>query len=80
VSKRPEPGVRIRCSPGSTTILPVDGGDFELWQTFDRCYCHAPFHPTDPNLILHHEPHLGQLGFEQCAARLCDGQVAALSV
>lgn len=32
--------------------LPVDGGDFETWQTFDRCYNHAQFHPTDSNLVL----------------------------
>ena len=32
--------------------LPVNGGDFEVWQIFDRCYNHAQFHPTDPNLVL----------------------------
>jgi hypothetical protein len=32
--------------------LPVDGGDFEIWQTFDRCYNHAQFHPTDSDLVL----------------------------
>jgi hypothetical protein len=32
--------------------LPVDGSDFELWQTFDRCYNHAQFSPTDPDLAL----------------------------
>jgi hypothetical protein len=32
--------------------LPVDGGDFEIWQTFDRCYNHAQLHPSDPDLVL----------------------------
>jgi hypothetical protein len=32
--------------------LPVDGGDFEIWQIFDRCYNHAQFHPHDPDLVL----------------------------
>lgn len=32
--------------------LPVDGGDFELWHTFQRNYNHAQFSPTDPNCVL----------------------------
>ena len=32
--------------------LPVDGGDFQMWQRFDRNYNHAQFSPTDPNLVL----------------------------
>ena len=33
--------------------LPVDGiTPFRLWQSFDRCYNHAQFSPTDPDLIL----------------------------
>ncbi len=32
--------------------LPLDGGDFELWQTFDRCFNHAQFNPKDPELAL----------------------------
>ncbi len=32
--------------------LPVDGGDFELWQRFDRNYNHAQLSPTDPDLAL----------------------------
>ena len=32
--------------------LPIDGGDFQLWQRFDRNYNHAQFSPTDPNLAL----------------------------
>ena len=32
--------------------LPLDGGDFRLWQTFDRCYNHAQFSPTDPDVQL----------------------------
>ncbi|MEW5716997.1 MAG: hypothetical protein AB1817_00060 [Chloroflexota bacterium] len=32
--------------------LPVDGGDFQMWQRFDRNYNHAQFCPTDPNLVL----------------------------
>ena len=33
--------------------LPLDGKTpFRLWQTFDRCYNHAQFSPTDPDLIL----------------------------
>ena len=32
--------------------LPVDGGDFQLWQRFDRNYNHAQFSPTDPDLVL----------------------------
>jgi hypothetical protein len=32
--------------------LPLDGGDFQMWQRFDRNYNHAQFSPTDPNLVL----------------------------
>jgi len=32
--------------------LPVDGGPFQVWQTLDRCYNHAQFSPTDPDLAL----------------------------
>jgi hypothetical protein len=32
--------------------LPLDGGDFELWQRFDRNYNHAQFSPVDPDLAL----------------------------
>ncbi len=32
--------------------LPVDGGDFQLWQRFDRNHNHAQFSPTDPDLVL----------------------------
>jgi hypothetical protein len=32
--------------------LPIDGGDFQVWQTFDRCFNHAQFSPTDPDLAL----------------------------
>ncbi|MFA6288046.1 MAG: hypothetical protein WC661_11735 [Opitutaceae bacterium] len=32
--------------------LPLDGGDFKVWQTFDRCYNHAQFSPVDPDLVL----------------------------
>ena len=32
--------------------LPLDGGPFRLWQVFDRCYNHAQFSPTDPDLAL----------------------------
>jgi hypothetical protein len=32
--------------------MPVDGGDFQMWQRFDRNYNHAQFCPTDPNLVL----------------------------
>jgi len=33
--------------------LPIDGTTpFRLWKKFDRCYNHAQFSPTDPNLIL----------------------------
>jgi hypothetical protein len=32
--------------------LPVDGGDFHLWQRFDRNYNHAQFSPTDPDMVL----------------------------
>lgn len=30
--------------------LPVHGGDFEMWQHFDRRYNHGVFSPTDPDL------------------------------
>lgn len=47
--------------------LPLDGGPFRLWQTFDRCYNHAQFSPTDPDLILiaqdgWHDPVTGAKG------------------
>jgi hypothetical protein len=32
--------------------LPLDGSGFRLWQQFDRCYNHAQFSPTDPDLLL----------------------------
>lgn len=32
--------------------LPVDGGDYHLWQRFDRNHNHAQFSPTDPDLVL----------------------------
>lgn len=32
--------------------LPLDGSDFQLWKTLDRCYNHAQFSPTDPDLAL----------------------------
>jgi hypothetical protein len=32
--------------------LPVDGGDFQMWQRFDRNYNHAQFSPVDPDLVL----------------------------
>ncbi len=32
--------------------LPLDGTDFQLWKTFDRCYNHAQFSPTDPDFAL----------------------------
>ncbi len=32
--------------------LPLDGGDFQVWQRFDRHYNHAQFSPTDPDLVL----------------------------
>ncbi len=32
--------------------LPVDGGDFQHWHTFDRNNNHAQFSPTDPDLVL----------------------------
>jgi hypothetical protein len=32
--------------------LPLDGSGFRLWQTLDRCYNHAQFSPTDPDLML----------------------------
>jgi len=33
-------------------LLPIDGGDFEVLQSFDRCYNHAQMSPTDPDLAL----------------------------
>lgn len=47
--------------------LPVDGGDFQMWQRFDRNYNHAQFSPADPDLVLfaeenHPDPITG-LGF-----------------
>lgn len=32
--------------------LPIAGGDFEVWQSFDRCYNHAQFSPTEHDLAL----------------------------
>lgn len=32
--------------------MPIDGGKFELWQQFKRCYNHGQFSPTDPDLML----------------------------
>ncbi len=32
--------------------LPVDGGDYQLWHQFNRCYNHAQFSPVDPDRIL----------------------------
>ena len=32
--------------------LPLDGGEFKVWRTFDRCYNHAQFNPRDPDLAL----------------------------
>lgn len=32
--------------------LPLDGSAFQLWKTFDRCYNHAQFSPTDSDLAL----------------------------
>lgn len=32
--------------------LPLGGGDFEVWQTFNRCYNHAQFSPTESDLAL----------------------------
>jgi hypothetical protein len=32
--------------------LPIGGGDFQMWQRFDRHYNHAQFSPTDPDLVL----------------------------
>jgi len=29
---------------------PVNGGEVEIWQKFDRCYNHSSFSPTDPDL------------------------------
>jgi len=37
--------------------LPLDGGDFVLWQKFDRCFNHAQFHPLDPDLQLIAQDH-----------------------
>ena len=31
---------------------PLDGSPVEIWQQFDRCYNHAQFSPTDPDLLL----------------------------
>jgi len=31
---------------------PLDGGKFDLWQKFDRCYNHGQYHPVDPELQL----------------------------
>ena len=47
--------VSIDANFGSEWIigdLPLDGSDFRLWQSFDRCYTHAQFSPTDPDLML----------------------------
>jgi len=32
--------------------LPLDGGAFQVWQTLNRCYNHAQFSPTDPDVAL----------------------------
>ena len=32
--------------------LPVNGGDFQHWHTFDRNFNHAQFNPHDPDLVL----------------------------
>lgn len=32
--------------------VPVDGSPARIWQKLDRCYNHAQFSPTDPDLIL----------------------------
>ena len=32
--------------------LPLEGGEARVWRTFDRCYNHAQFSPTDPDLLL----------------------------
>ena len=32
--------------------LPLDGGAFELWQRFERCFNHAQANPADPDLAL----------------------------
>lgn len=47
--------------------LPLDGGPFRLWQKFDRCYNHAQFSPTDPDVQLlaqdgWHDPTSGAKG------------------
>lgn len=31
---------------------PLDGSPIRVWQRFDRCYNHAQFSPTDPDLLL----------------------------
>jgi hypothetical protein len=47
--------------------LPLDGSPFRLWQQFDRCFNHAQFSPTDPDLLLTaqdnwHDPRTGETG------------------
>ena len=32
--------------------LPLSGGDYKLWQVFDRCYNHAQFNPVDKDFAL----------------------------
>ena len=32
--------------------LPLDGSDYRHWQTLDRCYNHAQFSPTEPDVML----------------------------
>lgn len=32
--------------------IPLDGSEPVVWQTFDRCYDHSQFSPTDPSLQL----------------------------
>jgi hypothetical protein len=32
--------------------LPMDGGEFQTWQTFERCFNHAQINPNDPDLAL----------------------------
>ena len=32
--------------------LPLDGGDFQFWHSFDRHHNHAQFSPVDPDMVL----------------------------
>jgi hypothetical protein len=38
--------------------LPLDGGDFDLWNRYDRNYNHGQFSPTDPELAMLAEDHI----------------------